>query len=333
MVLMIECLHVNIGYGSVLRFLKTERQGEYLMNEDRTGFQPDHRGKVRDIYDLGDRLLLIATDRASSFDVVLPGTIPGRGVILTKISKFWLEGPLADIVPNHLLSTNILDLPADFLMQFTSDEVDYLEGRIMIAKKAKVFPVECIVRGYLAGSGLKEYNNQGTVCGIVLPTGLVNSDKLPEPIFTPSTKAEAGSHDENITFGQMCRIVGESVAVELKRLSLELYNRAAEHALVRGVIIADTKFEFGIINDEIMLIDEVLTPDSSRFWPLDEYEPGREQNSFDKQILRNYLTGLKKQGLWNGEAPGPVISQEIVEQTIARYREVYGRITGHTYMV
>ena len=232
---------------------------------------PDAQGKVRDLYDLGDKLLLVATDRISAFDYVLDDEIPCKGQVLTQLSKFWFE-LLDGVVDNHLISTDVADLPEQF-----QPYADYLRGRFMLVKKAEMFPVECIVRGYLAGSGLKEYQREGTVCGIALPEGLVNSSKLPEPIFTPSTKAEIGDHDENISFERCAELIGDDDAAALRDLALAVYTAARDHAAARGVIIADTKFEFGVIDGNIILADEVLTPDSSRFWPGDAYEEGADQ--------------------------------------------------------
>ena len=235
--------------------------------------KPDAQGKVRDIYDLGDKLLMVATDRISAFDYILEDEIPHKGAVLTQISLFWLE-QLKDVIGNHLISADVADLPEQF-----KPYADYLRGRFMLVKKAEMFPVECIVRGYLAGSGLKEYQKQDTVCGIQLPEGLVNSSKLPEPIFTPSTKAEIGDHDENISFERCAEILGEDAATQLRDLAIKVYSVARDHAAENGIIIADTKFEFGVIDGQIILADEVLTPDSSRFWPGDAYEPGRDQAS------------------------------------------------------
>ena len=267
---------------------------------------PVRRGKVRDIYDLGDRLLLVSTDRISAFDYVLPSGIPDKGRVLTKISAFWfnmLPGP------NHLISMDLsaLDWPGDVSME------DFA-GRSMIVRKTQVVPIECVVRGYLAGSGWKEYQRSGKVCGIPLPEGLQEADRLPEPIFTPSTKAESG-HDENISFQQMVQVVGDEVAQELRRRSLAIYQAGAEHARSRGIIIADTKFEFGRDSDEIILIDEVLTPDSSRFWPADQYQPGNNPPSFDKQFVRDWLEGTD----WDKNSPPPALPQEIIDRTRAKY--------------
>ncbi len=277
-----------------------------------------HRGKVRDIYDLGDSLLIVATDRISAFDVVLPTPIPDKGKILTKLTLFWLNF-LKDIVENHLITANIDEYP-----EVLKKHRDVLEGRSMIVKKAKVFPVECIVRGYITGSAMKEYLKTGMVCGIPLPPGLKEADKLPEPIFTPSTKAELGSHDVNITFEEMIKIVGKETAEALKELSLKLYKTASSYAEERGIIIADTKFEFGLHDGKIILVDEVLTPDSSRFWPKESYEPGKPQISFDKQYIRDWL---KNTG-WKEGTPPPEIPPEVVEKTREKYLLALKVLTG-----
>jgi phosphoribosylaminoimidazole-succinocarboxamide synthase len=274
------------------------------------------RGKVRDVYDLGDSLLLVATDRVSAFDVVMDEPIPGKGRILTQVANFWFEAT-KDILPNHLISTNVGDFPAEL-----REYANQLEGRSVLAKKAKVVPIECIVRGYLAGSGLKEYQKQGTVCGIPLPDGLGMAHKLPEPIFTPSTKAEEG-HDENITFEQMAKIVGAGLAERLKELSLAIYGRGSQLTAERNIILADTKFEFGQLEDgSLMLIDEVLTPDSSRYWPMERYEPGKNPPSLDKQYLRDYLETLKD---WDKQPPPPPLPLEIIENIRALYVDLAGR--------
>ena len=286
-----------------------------------SGLRPDAQGKVRDLYDLGDRLLLVASDRISAFDFVLPDPIPFKGEVLTKLSLFWFE-LLADVVPNHLLSADAADLPAGF-----APYADWLRGRFMLVKKAQVYPVECIVRGYLAGSGLKEYQRQGTVCGIELPSGLVESSRLDEPIFTPSTKAEIGDHDENISFARMIEIVGPEVAEDLCAKSVAVYSAAREHAAGRGIIIADTKFEFGAVDGELTLVDEVLTPDSSRFWPAETYEPGRSQPSFDKQFVRDWL----EDSGWDKQPPAPALPRDVVEATSAKYIQAYEMITGRTF--
>ncbi|MEJ5300565.1 MAG: phosphoribosylaminoimidazolesuccinocarboxamide synthase [Thermodesulforhabdaceae bacterium] len=275
-------------------------------------------GKVRDIYDLGDNLLIVATDRISAFDVVMPDPIPDKGKILTALSLFWLEF-LKDICKNHLVSANIKDYPSE-----CRPYLEVLDGRSMLVRKAKVFPVECIVRGYIVGSGWKDYQKTGKVCGIPLPPGLKQAQKLPEPIFTPSTKAEIGQHDENISFEQMEAIVGQDIANKLKDLSIRLYKKAAEYAEERGIILADTKFEFGMIDGEIALVDEVLTPDSSRFWPKDRYEVGKNPESFDKQYVRDFLVEIG----WKSDDPPPHLPPEVIENTRLRYLEALKRLTG-----
>ncbi len=270
------------------------------------------RGKVRDVYEVGEHLLIIATDRISAFDVVLPNGIPGKGKILTQISLHWFDR-MKDIIENHIIATDVEDYPA-FLHKYR----DELEGRSMLVKKAGPMPVECIVRGYLSGSGWQEYKTKGTVCGIALPAGLVESSRLAEPIFTPSTKAEEG-HDINISFGQMRSIVGDEKAARLKDASLRIYKKARDLAENKGIIIADTKFEFGVYEGKLILIDEILTPDSSRFWSMKTYEPGKGQDSYDKQIIRDYLLTLD----WDQTYPGPVLPADIVEKAIERYREIY----------
>jgi len=282
---------------------------------------PLRRGKVRDIYDLGDEVLLVAADRISAYDVVLPTPIPDKGVTLTRISRFWFDF-FADSVSHHLIE--VVDETAPKGME---GYLPQLRGRTMRCRKTEVLPIECIVRGYLAGSGWKEYQESGTVCGIALPAGLLQCDKLPEPIFTPSTKADVG-HDENITFDQACSLVGESTMMLLRDRSLDLFRRASDHASERGIILADTKFEWGQRDGEILLIDEVFTPDSSRFWPADNYESGRDQTSFDKQYVRNYLTTLVQAGKWDKTPPGPELPEEIVANTAAKYREALKRLTA-----
>ena len=282
--------------------------------------KPDAQGKVRDIYDLGDKLLMVATDRISAFDYILEDEIPHKGAVLTQISLFWLE-QLKDVIGNHLISADVADLPEQF-----KPYADYLRGRFMLVKKAEMFPVECIVRGYLAGSGLKEYQKQGTVCGIQLPEGLVNSSKLPDPIFTPSTKAEIGDHDENISFERCAEIIGEDAATQLRDLAIKVYSVARDHAAENGIIIADTKFEFGVIDGQIILADEVLTPDSSRFWPGDAYEPGRDQASFDKQYVRDWLNAN-----WDRQGNPPHLPQEVIERTSQKYIAAYEKISGKKF--
>ncbi len=282
--------------------------------------KPDAQGKVRDIYDLGDKLLMVATDRISAFDYILDSEIPNKGRVLTQLSLFWLD-QMKDVIDNHLISADVADLPEQF-----KPYADYLNGRFMLVKKAEMFPVECIVRGYLAGSGLKEYEANGTVCGIELPAGLVNSSKLPEPIFTPSTKAEIGGHDENISFERCVELIGEENATALRDLAIKIYSLARDHAAENGIIIADTKFEFGVIDGKIVLADEVMTPDSSRFWPGDEYEPGKSQPSFDKQFLRDWLTAN-----WDRQGNPPALPEEIVEKTSQKYIQAYEKITGQKF--
>ncbi len=279
--------------------------------------KPDYQGKVRDIYDLGDKLLLVATDRISAFDYILPDEIPHKGQVLTQLSVFWFK-LLDGVVDNHLISADVADLPAEF-----ADQADYLRGRFMLVRKAEMFPVECIVRGYLAGSGLAEYQREGTVCGISLPEGLVNSSKLPQSIFTPSTKAEIGDHDENISFERCVDIIGVDDAQELSRLSTHIYDTAADYARERGIIIADTKFEFGKVDGAIVLGDEVLTPDSSRFWSVDGYEPGASQASFDKQFVRDWLSAN-----WDKQGTPPHLPADVVKRTSEKYLQAYEFITG-----
>ncbi len=269
------------------------------------------RGKVRDVYDLGDRLLIVATDRISAFDCVMPNGIPGKGKILTEISLFWFDF-VSDIVPNHLISSRVDDFPG-----FLSRYRDQLEGRSMLVRKAARIDVECIVRGYLSGSGWTEYGKTGTICGIRLPAGLKESEKLPKNIFTPSTK-EASGHDINVSFDVIVDMIGRRHADEIRELSLAVYEKAWMYAEMKGIIIADTKFEFGVVDGGIILIDEILSPDYSRFWPADEYEPGRSQRSFDKQFVRDYLNGLD----WDKTPPAPRLPQEIVEKTLEKYRKV-----------
>ena len=271
------------------------------------GIVPDYSGKVRDIYDLGEMLLLVATDRVSAFDSVIPTPIPGKGAVLNLISAAWFDK--FDTLPNHMISVEVEDYPEPF-----NGFPDQLAGRSMLVKKADRLDIECIVRGYISGSGWKEYQNTGEVCGIKLPAGLVNSDKLEKPIFTPSTKADSG-HDENISIAEAAKIVGESTAKELEKISLDLYSRASEYALTKGIIIADTKFEFGVTEGQIIVIDEVLTPDSSRFWLVDEYEPGHQQKSLDKQYVRDFLNEIG----WDHEPPAPELPPDIVRKTTERY--------------
>jgi phosphoribosylaminoimidazole-succinocarboxamide synthase len=283
--------------------------------ETSLGALPVRRGKVRDIYDLGDRLLLVSTDRISAFDWVLPTGIPDKGRVLTQIAAFWF-GQLGE--PNHLITVDVeqMDLPAGV-------DRALLAGRSTLCRKTEVVPIECVVRDYLAGSGWREYQQNGTVCEIPLPAGLTESAKLPEPIFTPATKAASG-HDENISFERMVELVGREVAEELRRRSLDVFRRGSAYARQRGILIADTKFEFGALDGELILIDEVLTPDSSRFWPADQYEPGRSQPSFDKQFVRDWLSSTD----WDKNSPPPALPDEIAAKTREKYVEAYERLTG-----
>ncbi len=282
--------------------------------------RPDSRGKVRDIYDAGENLLMVATDRISAFDFILPDEIPFKGEVLNRISAFWFD-KFADIVPNHLVSIDPADFPEEF-----AEYRDYLAGRAMLVKKAQTIPIECIVRGYLTGSGKKTYDENGTVCGIQLPEGLTEASKLPEPLFTPSTKAEIGDHDENISFERCCEIVGEDIATQIRDLSLKIYKAAAEYAATRGIIIADTKFEFGVIDGKVTLIDECLTPYSSRFWPAASYEEGKIQPSYDKQFVRNWLKAN-----WDMTGETPHLPAEVIDGTSERYREAFQIITGSQF--
>lgn len=289
-----------------------------VLRTDFADLGPRHQGKVRDIYDLGDRLLLVATDRISAFDVVMADPIPDKGRILTQIAAFWFR-LLSDITPHHLLSLDVEDFPPA-----CRPYREVLAGRTMLVKKTRPLPVECIVRGYLAGTGWADYQKTGAVCGIPLPPGLRESDRLPEPLFTPSTKAELGTHDENITFEEAAASIGGDLAARVREVSLDLYRRASAWAEPRGIILADTKFEFGVVNGDLLLIDEVLTPDSSRFWPLSDYAPGRAQKSYDKQYLRDYLESLG----WNKKPPPPPLPPEVVANTRAKYLEALKSLTG-----
>jgi len=276
------------------------------------------QGKVRDIDDLGDALLMVATDRLSAFDVVMPNPIPGKGAVLTQMSKFWFA-MMGSLIPNHLITAD-----AEAFPEVCRPCLDILRDRAMLVHKAEPLPVECIVRGYISGSGWKSYTESGDVCGIRLPEGLTESDRLPEPLFTPSTKAEAGAHDENISFEQTVNMLGEDLAARLRDVSIAIYKKAVEYAEARGIIIADTKFEFGMIRGQLTLIDEILTPDSSRFWPQDLYRPGGAQQSFDKQYVRDYLLSLG----WDKAPPAPELPAEVIEGTRTKYEEALRKLTG-----
>lgn len=279
------------------------------------------RGKVRDIYDFGDRLLIVVTDRISAFDVVMPNPIPDKGKILTRLSKFWFDF-VNDIIPNHLVTVDVEEFP-----QVCQKYRSVIDGRSMLVLKAEPIPIEFIVRGYLTGSAWEQYKGRREICGIRLPEGLTESSKLPDPIFTPTTKAEKGKHDENLTFDEVKGAVGEKIAEKIREICIEIYRRASEYAEKRGIIIADTKMEFGLLNGRLILIDELLTPDSSRFWPKDEYEPGRPQKSFDKQFLRDYLHSLG----WNKLPPAPELPQYVIDGTRMKYVEAYERILGKKF--
>lgn len=278
---------------------------------------PDKRGKVRDIYDLGDKLLLVATDRISAFDWVNPVGIPDKGRILTQISLYWFE-QMADLCRNHLISADISDFPAPF-----QERADMFAGRSMLVHKCDMLPVECVVRGYLAGSGLKEYKEKGTVCGITLPAGLVEADKLEAPIYTPATK-ESDGHDINISSEEAGKIIGEDLNLKAAELAIAIYRRGRDIATSKGIILCDTKFEFGLLDGELVLADEILTPDSSRFWPADQYQPGKAQPSYDKQFVRDYLEAIK----WDKNSPQPPLPADIVEKTRAKYLEAFHQLTG-----
>jgi phosphoribosylaminoimidazole-succinocarboxamide synthase len=286
-----------------------------IAQTDFAGLKLLGRGKVRDIYEVGDRLLIVATDRLSAFDVILPTPIPDKGRVLTQISLFWFD-KLASVVPNHVISAK------DFAGELAS-YASALEGRAMLVRRTEPVPIECVVRGYISGSGWKDYQKTGSVCGISLPKGLRESDRLPEPIFTPSTKATSG-HDENISFDETVARIGGPLAEKLRDTSIAIYRRAVEHAAARGIIIADTKFEFGLVGDELIWIDEALTPDSSRFWPADQYAPGKSQPSFDKQFVRDHLERIG----WNKQPPAPALPPDVVAATRGKYRDAYQRITG-----
>ncbi len=290
-----------------------------LLNTDLPGFVRIGQGKVRDMYAAGEKLLIVTTDRISAFDYILATGIPDKGRVLNQMTLFWLE-KFEPIIPNHLISANVDEYP-EHLRRLRSQ----LEGRSMLVTRAKMINIECVARGYLSGSGWKEYQKQGSVCGISLPQGLKESDRLPEPIFTPATKAVSG-HDENITFETMTGLVGEATAGALRRLTLALYQNAADYALSRCIIIADTKFEFGFVGDQLVLADEVLTPDSSRFWPADSYAPGGPQPSYDKQYVRDYLESIR----WNKQPPAPALPDDVVARTSEKYRQAFEALTGRT---
>jgi len=290
-----------------------------LLESDLSGVERHGRGKVRDVYSVGDRLLIVATDRISAFDYILATGIPDKGRVLTQLSVFWFDF-LKDLTPTHFLTADVDQYPAP-LPQFR----DQLEGRSMLVKRAHMVEVECVARGYLAGSGWKEYRQSGTVCGIPLPAGLKESDKLPEPIFTPATKAQTG-HDENVSFDTVVGLVGSDLARQLRELTLAIYRKAADYAAGRGVIIADTKFEFGFVDDDLVLADEVLTPDSSRFWPSETYRPGGAQPSYDKQYVRDYLESIH----WNKQPPAPGLPPEVAAQTSEKYKEAFRVLTGRS---
>lgn len=287
-----------------------------ISQTDFPGLKLIGRGKVRDIYDLGDRLLIVATDRLSAFDVILPTPIPDKGRVLTQLSLFWFD-KLADVVPHHVISAT------DFTGSLAPHRAA-LEGRSMIVRRTQPIPIECVARGYISGSGWKDYRATGKICGIPLPAGLRESDRLPQPIFTPATKATTG-HDENISFEQAAETIGAPLATRLRDITLEVYRRASEYAAARGIIIADTKLEFGLDGDQLIWIDEALTPDSSRFWPAASYEPGKAQPSFDKQYVRDYLERIG----WAKQPPAPALPPDVVSATRAKYREAYERLTGH----
>jgi phosphoribosylaminoimidazole-succinocarboxamide synthase len=295
------------------------QSSEVLLNTDLPGLTLRARGKVRDLYEVGDDLLMVATDRISAFDYILATGIPDKGRVLTQLSLFWYDF-FADVVPNHLITAD-LDRYPETLQSYQAQ----LEGRSMLVKEARMLPVECVARGYLSGSGWKEYVATGKVCGISLPSGLRESDKLPEPLFTPATKAESG-HDENISFEHVAGMIGQSAAEKARDLTLELYTRAANYAADRGIIIADTKFEFGYFDDKLVLADEALTPDSSRFWPAESYKPGGAQLSYDKQFVRDYLESIQ----WNKQPPAPALPDEVAQRTSEKYREAYRVLTGRS---
>jgi phosphoribosylaminoimidazole-succinocarboxamide synthase len=292
-------------------------QNSIILETNLAGVERYGRGKVRDVYSVNEGLVIVATDRISAFDYILPTGIPDKGKVLTQLSIFWFDF-LKDVTPTHFLTANVSDYPAP-LPNFR----DQLEGRSMLVKRAKMVEIECVARGYISGSGWKEYKQQGTVCGIKLPAGLKESDKLPEPIFTPATKAQTG-HDENVSYEHVVSLIGEELASRLRDLTLEIYTRGAKYAETRGIIIADTKFEFGFVGDELVLGDEVLTPDSSRFWPAETYKPGGAQFSYDKQFVRDYLESIH----WNKQPPAPPLPEDVAARTGEKYRQAYQVLTG-----
>jgi phosphoribosylaminoimidazole-succinocarboxamide synthase len=292
-------------------------QNPVILETDLAGVERHAQGKVRDVYRAGERLLIVATDRISAFDYILPTGIPDKGRVLTQLSIFWFDF-LRDVTPTHFLTADVADYPQP-LPGFR----DQLEGRSMLVKRANMIEIECVARGYISGSGWKEYQKEGTVCGIVLPPGLKESDRLPEPIFTPATKAQTG-HDENVSFEHVVSVIGLDLSRRLRDLTLEIYTRAARYAETKGIIIADTKFEFGFVGDELVLGDEVLTPDSSRFWPAESYRPGGAQQSFDKQFVRDYLESIR----WNKQPPAPPLPDEVAAKTSEKYRQAYSILTG-----
>lgn len=295
-------------------------QPEVILNTNFPNLKLYAKGKVRDIYHVGDYLLLVSTDRISAFDVIMNQGIPYKGMVLTKISEFWFNFT-KDIISNHFITTDVNKYPAE-----CKEYAGVLNGRSMLIKKAKVVPIECIVRGYITGSGWKDYQKTGEISGIKLQAGLQESEKFPEPLFTPSTKAEIGEHDENISAEQAMQIVDKNTFNAVKEATITIYNKASDYALTKGIIIADTKFEFGKINDEIILVDEVLTPDSSRFWPLDKYEKGRGQESYDKQFVRDYLISIK----FNMQPPPPPLPDDIIRKTSEKYLDIYKKLTGES---
>jgi phosphoribosylaminoimidazole-succinocarboxamide synthase len=297
-------------------------QPEVILNTNFPKLKLFAKGKVRDIYEVGDYLLLVSTDRLSAFDVIMNQGIPYKGMVLTKISEFWFNYT-KDIIPNHFITTDVDKYPSE-----CKDYTDVLRNRSMLIKKAKVIPIECIVRGYISGSGWNDYKRDGAISGINLPKGLVESEKFVEPIFTPSTKAEIGMHDENISAEEAVKIIDHSTFNTIKEATIKIYQKASEYALNKGIIIADTKFEFGRFNDQIILVDEVLTPDSSRFWPLDKYQKGRGQESYDKQFVRDYLLSIN----FNKQPPPPPLPDEIIKKTSEKYLDIYKKLTGESLL-